>query len=340
MGSTESAFPAAGEWRKLIPENESIILLHVGFPKTATTALQEHVFAGLPGVCNLGKPNPPRSVKKALRHIASDDRSRFDRSHVDCVRSAVRDARRQAGAIILSHEGMTGSRWTTVGGTRVLRESGFRELRTATAERLHESLGQAGVRVLFTIREQRSWLLSTYADLVLREGLSLDFADWIRRGLDRPDDFYADPDFDRTIASYEALWGKDRVHVLVYEQMIEEPDRFARILADLGGLQRDEVERRVQGLPRTKTRAQLSNRDNPYLAKRDNPDKRRVVSSLSIPAVLDALSASSVGARCAAGNEAIGRRFGIALEKWGYAVGSASDSTRVAGNDAVPPRLG
>ncbi len=324
---------------KLIPDSEPIVLLHVGFPKTATTSLQDHVFAGLPGVCNLGKPDSPRSVKKALRHIASDDLDRFERKHVDCVRDAVRDARRSARSIVISHEGMTGSRWRTVGKTRVLRETGFRALRAATAERLRDSLGDARVCVLFTIREQRAWLLSTFADLVLREGLSMELADWLRSGLDRPDDFYADPDFDRTIALYESLFGSDRVHVLAYEEMTAAPERFSRQLAELGGLPLEEVERRVRDLPRTKTRAQLSDRDNPYVAKRDNPAKRHLASNVKAPTALDALSERSVVARCAAGNEAMGRRFGLALERFGYAINATANSARGELHEAGAPRL-
>jgi hypothetical protein len=324
----------------LIPDDLPIVLLHVGFPKTATTSLQDHVFAGLPGVCNLGKPDMPRSVKKALRHIASDDPDRFDRKYADYLREAVRDARRKARSIVISHEGMTGSRWRTVGKARVLREIGFRELRAATAERLRDSLGDARVRVLFTIREQRAWLLSTFADLVLREGLSTELADWLGRGLDRPDDFYADPDFDRTIALYESLFGKERVHVLAYEEMTADPDRFSCQLAALGDLPLEEVQRRVRGLPRTKTRAQLSDRDNPYVAKRDNPAKRHLASNVKAPTALDEMSEKAVVARCAAGNEAMGRRFGIALARFGYAVGSAEIGARSAVYEAGAPRLG
>lgn len=311
------------QWRPSISENESIILLHVGFPKTATTSLQDHVFSGLPGVRNLGKPDAPRSVKKALRHIASDDPDRFDRKHIDCVRNAVRDAGRRNRSVVLSHEGMTGSRWNKIGSTRVLRESGFRELRAASAARLRECLGDGEVRVLFTIREQRSWLLSNFADLVLREGLSMELADWVRIGLERPDDFYADPDFDRTIAVYESLFGRERVHLLAYEQMVAEPDLFASALAEVGGLPTAEVKRRLRELPRSKTRAELSDRDNPYVSKRDNPAKRHVASNVVAPKTLDDASARAVVARCAAGNAALSARFGIALERWGYAVASA-----------------
>lgn len=309
----------------LAPESEPITLLHVGFPKTATTALQEHVFAGLPGICNLGKPNVPRSVSDSLRHIASDDPGHFDRAHVKSLRQAVREAKRDARAIVISHEGMTGSRRPVGRPTRAMREKAFHALRRATAERLYESFHEDSVRILFTIREQRSWLLSNFADLVLREGLSMDFGDWIRRGLDSPDDFYADPDYDRKIALYESLWGSDRVHVLVYEEMVADPDRFARSLADLGGLPRVEVEQRVRALPRTKTREQLSDPNNPYIvATRGNPERRQGASGVSVPTMLDAASEQAVLSRCAAGNSAISKRLGISLEKWGYEVDSAS----------------
>lgn len=230
---------------------------------------------------------------------------------------------------------MTGSRWNKIGTTRVLRESGFRELRAASAERLRESLAEADVRVLFTIREQRSWLLSNFADLVLREGLSMELADWVRIGLERPEDFYADPDFDRTIAIYESLFGRDRVHVLAYEQMVAEPDRFARALAEVGGLPAAEVERRLRELPRSKTRAELSDRDNPYVSKRDNPAKRHVASNIVAPTTLDDASARAIVARCAAGNAALSERFGIALERWGYTLSASAVGESAVGENVA-----
>ena len=96
----------------------------------------------------------------------------------------------------------------------------------------------------------------------------------------------------------------------------------------------------MRELPRSKTRAELSNQDNPYNAKRDNPAKRRTATHIEIPKTLDALSEELVVSRCAAGNHAISRRFGIDLERWGYAMGAARDGTRVDAQATGTPHLG
>ncbi len=315
-----------------------IVLLHVGFPKTATTSLQDHVFAAMRELTNLGKPEMPRRVKKALRRIASEDPERFDPKHVERLRAEVACAARKRRPIVVSHEGMTGSRRMKIGEQSVLRSHGFRALRAQTAERLHRSLRDFDVRVLFTIREQRAWLLSNFADLVLREGLSTELADWLGRGLDAPDDFYADPDFERTIAVYEALWGRDRVGVLAYEEMISDPDRFARSLAGLCELPSERVAERIRSLPRSKTRDQLSDRANPYLAKRENPAKQFTATDVVIPKTLAPELARAVVARCAAGNAAIRTRFGLDLERFGYALVPGNEASGGASRpDGAPP---
>ena len=75
------------------------------------------------------------------------------------------------------------------------------------------------------------------------------------------------------------------------------------------------------------------------MAKRDNPAKRHLASNVKAPTALDALSERSVVSRCAAGNDAMGRRFGIALESFGYAVGATANSARGELHEAGASRL-
>lgn len=92
------------------------IVLHPGFSKTATTLLQERVFARLPGVCNLGKPGfghdrgvvDRASWKDCLSRLRDAGPRRFP---MDAMRDAWLRARQSAGgrdeAILISHEGLT-----------------------------------------------------------------------------------------------------------------------------------------------------------------------------------------------------------------------------------------
>jgi hypothetical protein len=116
------------------------------------------------------------------------------------------------------------------------------------------------------------------------------------------------------------------VGVLAYEQMIADPDRFAGALAGLCGLPTACVAERIRSLPRTKTRAQLSDRGNPYLAKRENPAKQFTTADVEIPRSMDPERDRAVVSRCAAGNAALAARYDLDLAQLGYSVASGMES--------------
>jgi hypothetical protein len=295
------------------------ILLHVGLPKTATTALQEHVFADLPGARSIGKPTPPKPLKKALRRLIGESDGDPTRSDLESIRAALRPARSDGSTTILSHEGLTATRHELRDADRFLREKGFRVQRARVARRLREAC-DAAAQVLFTVREQCGWLLSLYGDLVLREGLTPSFEDWVDAGLDDVDNFAGDPDFHWLVDVYAEEFGAENVHVLPFEDLRSNPRRFAAGVAAAGGLDEGELLRRIERLPRVKTSDELR-KGAFHVPSRHTKDRRAPGhASPEIPAEFPSALREKVRDLCRAGNRRLVERFGAPLDAHDYAL--------------------
>lgn len=194
------------------------VLIHVGYPKTASTWLQEQLFArgdtGLTPVADastikrlLAKPHSlwydPEAVRRALQ-------PRID------------EALRQQRVPVLSYELLVGH--PVAGGY------GSAEI----AVRLKDLWPDA--RIFIAIREQHQMLLSLYAEYATNSGpLSL------RKYLDPPGG-NRQPVFDlrylefhRLIEHYQRLFGADRVLVLPYEAFAQDPLAFCNRLLEFAG---------------------------------------------------------------------------------------------------------
>jgi len=295
------------------------ILLHVGLPKTATTALQDHVFAQLPGARSIGKPEPPKPLKKALRRLIGESDGDPTRSDLESIRAVLHPPRSDGSTTILSHEGLTATRHELRDGDRFLREKGFRVQRSRVARRLREAC-DAAAQVLFTVREQCSWLLSLYSDLVLREGLTTSFDSWVENGLDDLHHFSGDPDFHWLVDVYAAEFGAENVHVLPFEDLRANRRRFAARVAAAGGLDEGELLRRIATLPRVKTTDELR-QGAFHVPSRHTKDRRAPGHVIpEIPAEFPSALREKVRDFCRAGNRALVERFDSPLDAHDYAL--------------------
>lgn len=295
-------------------------LLHVGFPKTATTALQTHVFLDFPGARSIGKPAATKEVGKALRRLinASEDLSSEDRRTLS---QALATPPGSPCPTILSHEGFCATRRTMVDGQRPMRERDFLAHRIAVAGRLR-SVCEPGARVLFTVREQCDWLLSLHADLVHREGLGVPFDEWLEAGLKEPRHFLGDPDFHGLIEAYVDLFGERNITVLAFEDIAGNPARFARGLAAAGGLDEAEAQRRLTRLPRLKARADLGRSPRLFLTRNARRNRVRPLWPGVVPRAFPEGLRDRVRDACRDGNRALESRFGVPLTELGYATQS------------------
>ncbi len=126
--------------------------IHVGYPKTATTYLQQEVFPHVPGIAYLGKPLHDKAVETAFADLRFLDDVSFRKDECfERLRSYVRSKGGQSdNGLLLSYEGFVCPKhW----GTRLAD-------RSIIAQRLHQVFGEA--KIIITLREQISWLGSYY----------------------------------------------------------------------------------------------------------------------------------------------------------------------------------
>lgn len=220
------------------------LVLHVGYPKTATSWLQAQVF----GQAAQGFAVPwPTAGNRIIEAVGWTNPRAFD---PDAVRAAfVADlAQLPADAVpVISYETLVGD------PTRQI-FWGFE-----VASRLHAAFPMA--RVLISIREQGALAVSTWQEYVVRGG-TLDLPQFLFRGGLAETGYRAacPPEYFRfadLVAHYQALFGKDRVGVLPLELLRRAPDDYAAALFAFCGTGRRDLLRTEPVYP-SKPAAQLA----------------------------------------------------------------------------------
>lgn len=201
------------------------ILVHIGFPKTATTWLQKHVFSNT----ELGFISP-WGVRSGL---AIDQFVLSSPFHFDPENSRNTFLEGAEGTLaeglvpVLSEETLVGDP-----------TSGKYWGKTA-ADKIFQTFPTA--RIIISIREQRSFILSAYKQYTLGGGTaSIDRFLGLGNAVLRPG-FEGicqrnSLEYDRVISYYQSLFGKQNVIVLVYEELRSNPDRYLDRLFRFAGV--------------------------------------------------------------------------------------------------------
>jgi hypothetical protein len=198
------------------------LLLHIGLQKTASTWLQHKVFdSAAVGFATVGGE---AVVKRQL--IAPDD-IEFD---ADTCRSAFMERIEAVGAErlvpVLSAERLSGDMlYGAYDSTRL-------------ADRLARTF--PGAKVLIVVREQRSMLFSTYQQYV-KVGGQLDVGEYLMR-TSKSHPWPCDLrryEYDRLVAYYHGLFGRDNVLTLPYELFRSDPAGFVHRIAAFAGASPD-----------------------------------------------------------------------------------------------------
>jgi len=196
-------------------------LIHIGLHKTASTLLQDNVFANEQlGFCMLDNDrNMIHSafvLRGALEYDPAPDALRQ-------LRAEAKTAAERTRRLVISHERLSG--YPASGGF----DQGI------IADRLHAAFPEA--KVLILIREQRSMIYSMYLQTISDGGtLSL------RRFLKPPEpgllrkpgfrfDYYC---YDRLVRKYHGLFGAENVLVLPFEALRRDPKETIRQIISHG----------------------------------------------------------------------------------------------------------
>lgn len=205
------------------------VFLHVGFPKTGTTFLQEVCFPHLKGVHAVIQryPSPPTGMIKRLWRLAEAYPLFIDmdenRAEVNRFVEGITD-----GKLLISSERLVGDiLWTFHDHVRV-------------TDGLHDLFPSA--RIILTIRRQDDFLESLYRMYVKSyfyptiDGFLCytdgQFRDWIRPPLVFPSINVWRLNYHVYAQNYAAAFGRKNVTVLPYELLRDDPERFHTALAE------------------------------------------------------------------------------------------------------------
>ena len=195
------------------------LVLHIGLPKTATTTLQKHVFPSVPGYRGKHMPTADKQwldIVRSWSYQAPNLRTR-------CAAWTTKLQLEAGDRVFVSEEELSG--WPVLGNSAIWPiADGYAEaIRTGQhpviplLAILKESLGNAWiVRVIFTVREQGSFLSSLYSQRehrMLRPGQD-DFASKINSVIMTEDAFC---DYASHVIGLRQLVGRENLLVLVHE---------------------------------------------------------------------------------------------------------------------------
>ncbi len=204
-------------------------LIHIGYYKTGTTWLQKWIFVDE----RCGYTLMPRTLGDDA-FIAVDPFA-DDGEHAAFLYAPLFAEAASRGTVpVISEERLSGL--PLLGGYDA----------NALAQRLHSAFPQA--RVLIGIREQRSMMVSMYKQYLRESGTQKPARLWAgersRPQRRRPGPRLEVYEYHRLIERYQALFGAERVLVLPFEALREDPVAFVgRIAAHVGVQAPDDVPR-------------------------------------------------------------------------------------------------
>ncbi len=241
------------------------LFIHPGFGKSGTTTLQANLFARHRQILSLGRPYAGSragayNLTEAIDGIGFDIgqfKSLFD----EAVKAKIEP---QHSCMVLSDE--------------ILISNAY--LRAPIAKRIKAAL--PGAQVIFTIRNQISAAESYYANhgRVLKRvpkpylGRQVSLENWLEHAFaNRETSFLGLIDYCATIECYEGVFGKDNVRVFLFEEMTENPKKFATDLCAYLDVDAEEASRLLRSESKNR---RVSHRLTGYAKLRDHvfPNQR------------------------------------------------------------------
>jgi hypothetical protein len=196
-------------------------VIHIGFPKTATTTLQNHLFAKHPGILYLGKPYPDDDLKGMISRLVLQESTVYHAENLKHYINKHLARERETGkkVILISDE-------TFVSAAKV-RDKGV------VAHRLKDLF--PGAKILVTIRNQMDAVKSGYIGGGRLLGnvpkkyknKIINFKDWLEISEKMyHGDFVRNIIYFDTIDYYARLFGKENICILLFEDFVKNTPEF------------------------------------------------------------------------------------------------------------------
>lgn len=301
-----------------------MIVLHPGFAKTATKTLQNGVFFSHDQVHYLGLPAAYPAVAAAINDLANCDSTKFDIDQTKSLFKSMLSCASPEKTVVLSHENFSLYESTDKG---------------VIANRLYNIFGPC--KILFTIRRQEEVLVSWYMQKISKYigGHNfISFDNWFRIKTKEPHrSIFDDLDYENVVSTYETIFGRENVNVLLFEQLRDNPQAYARELANILNIDAHQVYEKLSTAHYNRTIAQreidfgrITTRYVPRVAisqgRRLIPERLRhrfdcfLRSGPAARVKIRAAAHDWVRSNCVVGNRALNVRYGNRLAKYGYAL--------------------
>jgi hypothetical protein len=200
------------------------VTVHIGLPKTATTTLQQKVFANHTGMHYLGPRANYPEFDEVMRDLCYADSLNYDVGpSMDVVQKLVMAPHQANKPVVVSHEAVSAQ-----GRDRRLK-----------AERLKALFPDGGI--VFTVRRPEDMVVSIYFQWLKgfggkrREAPCLDA--WLEQ--DHQDAWKSNflrLQYEKVLELYRSLFGRENVLLLFFEDLIADRAKFARALSEFIGV--------------------------------------------------------------------------------------------------------
>ena len=310
-------------------------LLHVGAGKTGTTSLQENILAKHRKLHNIGRPTRPKEFLVRflwMLQYAEDDEINWS-FWEEFARTEIEAAARDGKKLVFSEEVLT---WAP-----------FHSL---VAKRLFRLFPNASIMI--AIREQSDALKSFWAGhaYMLKHvpkpyhGKKVEWANWLenefslQKGLRKPyrlGSWLNCINYDRMIREYESVFGRENIHIVLYEDLKLKPARYYDQVGRLLAIGSDEVRDGFESV-RLNTRTSLRAKKLEQFKRKLNIEKATLsrvipnplhraihkVFGLTKPVKVEMSEdqKARIHNHFREGNTRLSERYGLDLEKFGYAV--------------------
>ncbi|MFT4539635.1 MAG: hypothetical protein ACI835_002083 [Planctomycetota bacterium] len=203
-------------------------LIHVGLAKTGTTLIQQALFQRHPQVGFLGKPFCSVDMRRATMSLNRDDSLTYDADEISATfhREIERNFKEDQ-ALVISEEDLS----NVTGIDRYLK-----------AIRLKAIFD--GGRVLVVLRRPEELFVSTYYQWVRsvpnRRARFLEIDQWAQLTWKKLDnDNLSKLKYAKLIKLYENVFGRENVHVMLFEKLRTDVQSFAHEICEITGVDGD-----------------------------------------------------------------------------------------------------
>ena len=193
------------------------VVVHVGYPKTATTTLQNHLFLSLQDVVYIGKPATYKNSKmqKFIHTITDCEAFEYEKNYEQFLQDY--------NEYIISKKPIIVSEETFITGSTL---SG-RVDRLTILKRLKQLYPDA--RIIITVREHKNMIKSYYLQkLRFDTSFTVSFDRWFSEQWHQRhrENIFQYFFYDEIISKYEEYFGNDKIKVMYFEDLKTNPKKY------------------------------------------------------------------------------------------------------------------